>query len=337
MSYLYLIISLPLIYTSIRKIFNGPKAPIKNFDSVKDKVVLITGCSAGIGKETAIHLLNNKAKVIFACRDEKKTMNIINNIPAESRARAIFISLDLCSFQSVKKFEKEFSSLNLNLDIIINNAGCMSNEYSKTKDNIETVIQCNHFSHVYLTTLLLKYMSNAGRIINVSSTVHSLPKKLDISVLTKDNEFKNDSLHSSNFYNYSYSKLANVYFTNTLARFFEENKICFKAVSLHPGVVKTELVRFNGILGKVISIFAYLFMSLFFKDACMGAQTTLHLCYIDYNSLINGGYYSDCKLDKISNLASNNELRKAYMQYTLNLLKTRISDLPEDLNDIIKY
>ena len=107
---------------------------------------------------------------------------------------------------------------------------------------------------------------------------------------------------SSNFYNYSYSKLANVYFTNTLARFFEENKICFKAVSLHPGVVKTELVRFNGILGKVISIFAYLFMSLFFKDAYMGAQTTLHLCYIDYNSLINGGYYSDCKLDKISNL-----------------------------------
>ena len=137
-------------------------------------MILITGCSAGIGKEAALEFLRNGSTVIFACRDERKTNKILEILPDDLRKRAIFIALDLSSFESVRNFEKKLGSLNLKIDMIINNAGCFLDKYSKTVDNIESTIQCNHFSHMYLTALLVKHISkNDGRIINVSSDDHT--------------------------------------------------------------------------------------------------------------------------------------------------------------------
>ena len=143
MSYLYYLPLLPLVYFCLRKIFNGPRTPIINHDSVKEKVILITGSSAGIGKEAALELLRNGSIVIFACRDEKKTRAILQILPEETRKRAIFISLDLSSFESVRNFEKKLSELKLKIDMIINNAGCFMDNYMKTIDNIESTIFSN--------------------------------------------------------------------------------------------------------------------------------------------------------------------------------------------------
>lgn len=338
MSYLYYLPLLPLVYFCLRKIFNGPRTPIINHDSVKEKVILITGSSAGIGKEAALELLRNGSIVIFACRDEKKTRAILQILPEETRKRAIFISLDLSSFESVRNFEKKLSELKLKIDMIINNAGCFMDNYMKTIDNIESTIQSNHLSHMYLTSLLLKHISKEnGRIVNVSSDAHKFVKNMDLDALEKDLEFNNDKLHSqSNFFNYGYSKLANIYFTNTLAKYFESQNIKVKAVSLHPGAVRTEIMRPTNIFYKIISILFYLLMLVFFKDSVMGAQTTLHVCYLDFASLVNSGYYTDCKLSKISTLASNEDKRKRFMDYSLSILRIKVINYPEELNEIVK-
>jgi hypothetical protein len=90
-------------------------------------------------------------------------------------------------------------------------------------------------------------------------------------------------------------------------------------------------------MGKIFNVLLYFIQILFFKDVEMGSQTTLHCCYIEYCNLINGAYYSDCKIDKISNLASNDSIRKRFMQFSVNLIKLRVPDCPLDLNDIAKF
>jgi len=336
MSYLYYLIGIPIIYFIIRRIFNGRPTPITKID-VKDKIIVITGCSAGIGKETSKELLRHGAKVIFACRDEKKTNDVINTLPEESKKRATFIQLDLSSFESCRNFEKKFGEKFSKLDILINNAGNFNDTFILTKDNIEATLQCNHLSHMYLTSLLLKYLtSEKGRVINVSSEAHTFIKTVDMDGLEKDLDFKLAGPIYSGFYAYGFSKLTNIYFSLSLAKFFEKKKIDFKVVSLHPGSVKTEIARPKNLLFKIVGWMLYPVMVLFFQDAFMGAQTTLHLCYMDYFSLINGGYYANCKLDKITPLASDESTRKRFMEYSRKLIETRVNKYPEDLDDMVK-
>ena len=116
--YIGLIITLILLKL-LRKYFNGPM--YKGIKDVNKKIIIVTGSSAGIGKETAFDLLDNGATVIFACRDEKKTIAVINEIRnLEVRERAIFMKLDLCNIESVNDFAKEFKSYYNKLDILVN-------------------------------------------------------------------------------------------------------------------------------------------------------------------------------------------------------------------------
>ena len=59
-----------------RRIERGPKRRY-NVD-LSGQVVIITGCSSGIGKQTAIEMAKRNAVVIFACRDEAKTLALID-------------------------------------------------------------------------------------------------------------------------------------------------------------------------------------------------------------------------------------------------------------------
>ena len=73
---------------------------------------------------TARDLLKSGAIVIFACRNESKTLNVIKSITDKNTIKnAFFINLDLTSYSSVENFDKEFSKKFNKIDILINNAG----------------------------------------------------------------------------------------------------------------------------------------------------------------------------------------------------------------------
>ena len=67
------------------------------------------------------------------------------------------------------------------MDILINNAGLIKNEYCLTEDGFEETIAANHLGHFQLTNLLIPLLkkSNEPRVINVSSEAHDFPKKID--------------------------------------------------------------------------------------------------------------------------------------------------------------
>lgn len=69
------------------------------------KVVLITGCNTGIGKETALELAKRKAHVYMACRDLKKCEDARKEIVLESKNGNVYCrECDLASFKSIRNF-----------------------------------------------------------------------------------------------------------------------------------------------------------------------------------------------------------------------------------------
>ena len=302
----------------IKKYANGKKA--KNIKRMDGKVIIVTGSSAGIGKETAIELLKQGATVVFASRNTTKTMSILENFKdKELKNNAHIIPLDLSDIDSITEFNNKFKQNFTKLDILINNAGVWNNKYSLTKDGIENTLGTNHIGPMILTNYLLDTIhSSHGRIINIASRAHTR-SNINFDKIKKLPEIEpnQDSVKYSSLAAYNDSKLANIYFSNHLADYLQRNNIDVKVASLHPGVVLSEIFRNTH---KIFQFMAYPLAYLFMKTTYYGAQTTLHLCYLEDEEFISGGYYSECKLEKISSNAKDIDKRNIYMDYSRRLI-----------------
>ena len=99
---LIILVILIILAYFIKKWANGPLNPIKK--DLTDKFIIVTGSSDGIGLGAVKDLLNSNVKAVFACRNKTKAENIIKALPEKSKKNAIFIQLDLESFQSIENF-----------------------------------------------------------------------------------------------------------------------------------------------------------------------------------------------------------------------------------------
>lgn len=260
------------------------------------KVVIITGANAGIGKETALDLAKRGAKVYMACRDFNRCETARLEIVEESKNPNVFNrTLDLGSLESIRKFAKDFIAEESRLDVLVNNAGLMGPR-KLTADGFEMLLGVNHMGHFLLTNLLLDLLkkSSPSRIVVVSSMAHRMGK------LQKDD--LNSEKSYKEFAAYANSKLANMLFMRELAKRLKGTGVTVNAI--HPGAVKTEISKDSSkLLGLIL---APLFM-LFLKDVTLGAQTQIRLAVDPQLATTTGKYFSNCKLDKESKAAQNDE------------------------------
>eukprot|EP00250_Pteridium_aquilinum_P035695 c9834_g2_i1 orf=241-858(+) len=141
---------------------------------------IVTGGASGIGEETAKILVLRGVHVIIAARNLEAAVIVKKNICNEkSDAKLDLLHLDLSSLASVRQFVNDFKSMNLPLNILINNAGVMQCPYQLSQDGIELQFATNHLGHFLLTALLLDTMKDSalnsrteGRIVNLSSSYH---------------------------------------------------------------------------------------------------------------------------------------------------------------------
>ena len=336
-----IIIILIILYFAIGNHFFAGKCKIAH--DMSGKLIIITGASSGLGKFTALELVSKGAKVIFACRNESKTIKIFNEIPEENRPFAIFEQVDLSSFQSVIDFTERIKNNYEKIDILMNNAGNAPDNFRITEDGFESCIEGNFLGHVVLTYLLLDHMNINGRIINLSSIAHNFCF-FDSEMVEKiyDNEyvmghfFKN--IIQMNFL-YHITKLMTIYFTHQLNDYLEKENIQVKTVSLHPGVVNTEFMRFykNQLWSRIIFTLFYPIFALCTKTTKEGSQTQLYLSYLDYEELASGRYYADCKFEKISKTAENKYLGKEFMNYTIKKICEVLPQYEEEFKKYIEH
>ena len=317
---LFLILFLGFILVLfLRHQFQGSSCNLNK--DLTGKIILITGGNTGIGKSTAIGLANQNATIILACRDIKKTEQAILEIKEKTKNEKIsYIRLDLSSFKSIKECAESFKKQYDHLDILINNAGIIGvRERKTTEEGFESQFGVNFLGHFYFTNLLLGHLkkSKESRVITLSSTMHQFVSVPWEDLLSEKKYFQWKA--------YSLSKLALVLFTRELQRRFDEEGLRAKAVSVHPGLVRTDISRniiSNGFF-KFLEFLVEPMFWIFFKTPAQGAQSTLQCVLEDFEGVKGGEYYQDCKPVKTSKNGRNMEDAKRLWVEAEKLVKSK--------------
>ncbi len=215
-------------------------------DLMAGKTCLVTGATAGIGRQVALELAHMGADVVLAGRSQAKCDATASEIREESRNPAVeYLVADLSSQEQVRRLAEEFKDRRQRLDVLVNNAGALFMSRQKSADGIEMTFALNHLSNFLLTNLLLDVLaaSAPARIVNVASSAHK-EARLDLEDL-------HDPRRYFGFGAYSRSKLCNVLFTYELSRRLEGTGVTANA--LHPGLVATNFLNNNGPFGRFLN------------------------------------------------------------------------------------
>jgi NAD(P)-dependent dehydrogenase (short-subunit alcohol dehydrogenase family) len=254
--------------------------------SLRGKTMLVTGCNSGLGLETMRVLSKRGAHVAAAARTQEKAAQAAASVGAN----VMPIACDLSEPASVRAAIDTLTSAGTRLDAIICNAGIMALPRLKQSHGYELQFFTNHIGHFILVTGLLERLADNGRVVMLSSSAHKTAPKEGIQF---------DNLSGQKRYNpwtaYGQSKLANLLFAKALAkRLAGTGKI---ANALHPGVIKTNLMRYMNIPGGAAGQLGLgVASALFFKTVAQGAATQ---CYVAANpkaAAISGEYFADCNV-----------------------------------------
>lgn len=260
---------------------------------MENRVVLITGATDGIGKQTAIDLAEKGFYVILHGRNSEKAEAALKEVQSTTGSNLLStVTADLSSLTRVRQLANNILSKFNKLDVLINNAGVYMKERKLSEDGYEMTFAVNHLSHFLLTNLLLDLLkqSEDGRVVNVSSVAHQ-NAKLDWNNLNGEKSF-------GAYGAYSLSKLANVLFSNELAKRLKGTNL--KSNSLHPGVITTKLLKAG--------------FNMSGASVKKGAETSVFLASSDEAASFNGEYLIDSKIVKPHPHATDNEVLKKFWQ-----------------------
>ena len=203
-----------------------------------DKTILITGCSAGIGVETARALAVTGATLFLTARDLSKATSALKGVLDPSQYT--LIQMDQMSLASVRTAAKHFLDQSQQLNILICNAGIMAlPERTMTEDGHEAQFGVNHLAHFLLFQLLKPTLLASSRpdfhsrVVMVSSSAH---KRSDINIA--DYALSQPSTYAP-FTAYGASKSANIYTANTISSRYGHRGL--HGLSLHPGGIASGL------------------------------------------------------------------------------------------------
>ncbi len=253
---------------------------------MEGKTCLVTGANRGIGRETALGLARMGATVVMACRDQRHSEAAQADIVARSGNKSVHLMIaDFSSQRSIRRLAQEFKQRYQHLHVLVNNAGVNSRQRTVTEDDIETTFAVNHLGYFLLTNLLLNMLkaSAPARIVNVASQIH-WRATLNFDDLQSERQYSSLPV-------YGQSKLANILFTYELARRLDGTGVTVNC--LHPGVVKTNLLRryFDSFWMRPL----YAVMKPFLTTPEDGAQTSIYLASSPDVEGVTGKYFINRK------------------------------------------
>jgi NAD(P)-dependent dehydrogenase (short-subunit alcohol dehydrogenase family) len=294
------------------------KPPYYGGRAMKGKLVLVTGANNGIGKETAQQLASMGATVVMLCRSEGRAKSAMKDILQESKTKnksenpieneqLVFVPLDLGEFASIHKavdlLQKQFP--NRTVDVLINNAGLMMGNYTKSKDGYELMMQANHLGHFLLTQLLLQNKMlrttqddnngiSCSRVLILTSSTYEMSNKLggfDFKDMFCDKGLRSYSL----FGQYSLTKLANLLHAKELTRRYNCGTSKLFVYAVHPGIVRTNVTSNMNWYWRVPNDILGCFVKTMQKTPAEGAYSSVFAAAAPVEELpVSGCYIVNC-------------------------------------------
>ncbi len=268
------------------------------------RVVLVTGSTDGIGRQTARQLAAKGMKVIVHGRSKPKVDAALAWLREELPGGEFEgVAFDLGRLADVRRGAEQVLALAPKLHVLVNNAGIFATERIVTSDGVEMSFAVNYLGPFLLTELLGPRLTDsademASRVINLSSVAHTRGRI----------HFDDLQLEGSwtGYAAYAQSKLAQVMHALTLADRHEPTKLL--AYSAHPGVVGTKLLRqgFGPIAG---------------AQPEAGARTSVMLASGVGEDEPSGSYYSDGVATPPASAARDTEAREKLWDLSVRLAK----------------
>lgn len=253
------------------------------------RVVVVTGANSGIGKETSVALATMGATVVMAARNPQKGEAAAEEVRRRTGGEAGAVEvgqLDLGSFDSVRAFDGWVLDHHDRLDVLVANAGLITDTRRETAEGFEEMFGVNHLGHFLLVDLLRDRLvaSAPARVVVLSSVAH----RLAIGGLNRAD--LQGTGYFEGFTAYCQSKLANVQFARELARRLEGTGVTANAV--HPGAINSHFGRDGdtGFFGLLVKYAGWLVL----RSPKGGARTSVLLASSETARVAGstGGYWS---------------------------------------------
>ena len=202
---------------------------------MQNKIILITGATGGIGKQTALTLAKMGAHIAITGRNKSNGEAAITEIKQASGNPNIDLLLaDISTQAGVHLLADQFKVKFDRLDVLINNAGLASSERKLTKDGIESNFAVNVVAPFLLTHLLLDRLkaSVSARVVNLTGGEH--PDKIELDNLQAERSFA--GLNS-----YSHAKLIMMAVMYEFARRVQGTNVSINVC--YPGQASTAMTQ----------------------------------------------------------------------------------------------
>ncbi|KAH7155837.1 hypothetical protein B0J13DRAFT_582660 [Dactylonectria estremocensis] len=266
--------------------------PARDIPPLTNKVILVTGCTAGLGKQSILELAkHDPGHLWLAARNVSKAQQTVDEVmKSVPNVRISILELDLGSLRSVQRAASRFLESSSRLDILLNNAGIMAHPEGLTTDGYELQFGTNFLGHALLIRLLLPILQRTAlqtrfgkvRIVCLTSGSHA---RAPLAGIIFD-MLKTDGSSISTVERYGQSKLSNILYAKELAYRYPDIRVA----SVNPGMVRTgltEVMSQNNLSYRVILSILAPIMGVSVEE---GVKAQLWACIAE--DVKSGEYYS---------------------------------------------
>lgn len=220
---------------------NMRRKPETNPEPFRDKFVVITGATSGIGYHTARKYASMGAKILMINRNPEKSEAVRREISEEFGTPIEYFIADLAHLSEIQKTAQHLLTLDHPIDVLIHNAGVHLQHRKENALGLEENFAVHYLCPLIITKLLIpKYQKDqTGRILLVSSEAYRFAAwGLDLD----DLQWK--KRHYTGIQAYGAGKLAQLLFMHILSAELKQYQVSINA--MHPGMVRTQTGRDNG-------------------------------------------------------------------------------------------
>ena len=226
------------IFAMIR---NNRKDPEICTNDFKDKLIVITGATSGIGYVTARKFASKGANLLCVNRNPEKSETLRLEIENRFGVKCDYMIADLSNLNDIFRVSRELVQLEIPIDVLIHNAGVYLTKRELTPDGFEKVFVVHYLSSFIMNYLLMDKLKcqEKARIIMVGSEGHRFAAwglKLD--------DLNWEKRRYSGLKSYGSAKTAQLLSMIVFDDCFRNTGVTIN--TMHPGAVKTETGQENG-------------------------------------------------------------------------------------------